>query len=235
MVEPIIPPATTQLLLCQTASWNASSGLLWRLERTTAGDWRTCDTPIAVILGRHGLAWGRGRHPTQPGRAKREGDGRAPAGVFAINALFGYPADDTPWAQALRLPYFAARPGLKCVDDPASRHYNCLVDQSTVSPDWRTSEDMLRTDARYEVGAVIAHNAAPTHPGAGSCIFLHVWETPDTPTSGCTAMARDAMLAIAQWLDGARQPLLVQLPEPTFHSLHLAWGLPCGDSLRAHR
>lgn len=231
----IIPSATTQLLLCQAADWDASHGQLLRLERAAGSDWQAATAPVAVTLGRNGLAWGRGRHPAQPGLAKREGDGRAPAGVFAITALFGYAAADAPWVQAARLPYFAAQPGLKCVDDPASRHYNRLVDQSAVRPDWVSCEDMQRADARYEVGAVIAHNTAHPVPGAGSCIFLHVWESPATATSGCTAMARDAMFAIASWLDGARQPLLVQLPAPVFQDLHLAWGLPCGDSLPPRR
>ncbi len=85
---------------------------------------------------------------------------------------------------------------------------------------------MLRDDRRYELGAVVAHNMNPPLPGAGSCIFLHVWETPETPTSGCTAMALAHMQEIAVWLDATRAPVLVQLPESEYARLRQAWGLP---------
>lgn len=222
----MIPAGATQLLLCLSSSWDAPAGHLQRFERTSGEDWRPVGSPIAVTLGRNGMAWGRGLHPPVDGRDKCEGDGRAPAGVFAITGLFGYAAAGDGWTAGLRLPYFAARPGLKCVDDPASAHYNCLVDQSTVAVDWASCEDMLRQDRRYEAGAVVAHNSAPPQPGAGSCIFLHVWETPDTPTAGCTAMNLADMQTLAGWLDGARQPLLVQLPEAELARRQQAWGLP---------
>ena len=182
--------------------------------------------PVSVTLGRNGLAWGRGFHPPVTGAGKREGDGRAPAGVFAITALFGCGEGGVLLSKAAGLPYHPARPELKCIDDPGSVHYNCIVDQSAVARDWTTSEDMQRRDRRYEVGAVVAHNASPPVPGAGSCIFLHVWEAPGVPTAGCTAMALADMLEIALWLDAARAPLLVQLPEPELARRQAAWGLP---------
>ncbi len=224
--QPVIPPASTQLLLCLTADWDAPSGHLQRFERHPGGDWRPLGARIPVMLGRDGMAWGRGLHPPVAGVDKREGDGRAPAGVFAITALFGNPDDDAGWMTAARLPCHAARSDLKCVDDPASTHYNCLVDQTAVRCDWTSSEDMRRPDARYAVGAVVAHNAAPVEPGAGSCIFLHVWASPHTPTAGCTAMALADMRDIARWLDGARMPLLVQLPAAEFARRQRTWGLP---------
>lgn len=225
-MNPVIPASSTQLLLCLSPDWDAPAGHLQRFERNAGEDWQAVGSPIPVTLGRSGMAWGRGVHPPVDDRGKCEGDGRAPAGVFAITGLFGYAAAGDGWTTDLRLPYFAARPGLKCVDDPASAHYNCLVDQAAVTADWASCEDMLRQDRRYEVGAVVAHNTTPPLPGAGSCIFLHVWETPDTPTAGCTAMSLADMQALATWLDGERQPLLVQLPAAEFTRRQHAWGLP---------
>jgi hypothetical protein len=48
---------------------------------------------VAVLLGGGGLAWGRGLHPDgADGAVKREGDRRAPPGVFALGSGFGYAA-----------------------------------------------------------------------------------------------------------------------------------------------
>ena len=227
MVAPyVIPPASTQLLLCIAADWDSPAGELQCFTHSADGNWQPDGQPRPVMLGRSGLAWGRGLHPLMAGTGKQEGDGRAPAGVFAITALFGYAPADAPLPRAARLPYHPARPGLKCVDDPASGHYNCIVDAAGVPGDWASCEDMLRDDRRYELGAVVAHNMDPPLPGAGSCIFLHVWETPETPTSGCTAMALADMQEIARWLDAARAPVLVQLPESEYACHQQAWGLP---------
>lgn len=225
-----LPLASHQLLVVIASGWQSSAGRLQCFERGGGGDpWRPVGAEIAVSLGKSGLAWGRGLHPLaelmEP--MKREGDGRAPAGVFAITALFGYAAPDSPLASAAKLPYLCAMPDLKAIDDPASAYYNRIVDQSAVAqPDWASCEDMLRLDQRYAVGAVVAHNSGAPVPGAGSCIFLHVWENEGVPTAGCTAMALADMTAVAGWLDGAATPLLVQLPQVEYERCCEAWGLP---------
>ncbi|UCV20265.1 L,D-transpeptidase family protein [Ferribacterium limneticum] len=216
-----------QLLLVVAPNWESSGGRLQRFERSPPdGDWQSIGPAIAVSLGKSGLAWGRGRHTPVAGLEKCEGDGRAPAGIFAITALFGYAAPDSPLARVARLPYLAATPDLKAIDDPASAHYNRIVDQSAVTPDWTSCEDMLRSDERYAIGAVVAHNAEPPVPGAGSCIFLHVWAGEGVPTAGCTAMAQADMSEIAGWLDASATPLLVQLPQAEYVARRAAWGLP---------
>lgn len=217
-----------QLLLVVAPNWESSGGQLQRFERRHPdGDWQPVGPTIAVSLGKSGLAWGRGRHTPVAGLEKCEGDGRAPAGIFAITALFGYASPDSPQARAARLPYLAATPDLKAIDDPASAHYNRIVDQSAVArPDWVSCEDMLRPDERYAIGAVVAHNAEPPVPGAGSCIFLHVRAGEGVPTAGCTAMALADMSEIAGWLDASAAPLLVQLPQAEYTARRAAWGLP---------
>jgi L,D-peptidoglycan transpeptidase YkuD (ErfK/YbiS/YcfS/YnhG family) len=224
-----------QLLLVIAPNWESCGAQLQCFERRHPdGNWQPVGAAIAVSLGKNGLGWGRGWHPPVAGPEKREGDGRAPAGMFAITALFGGAASDSPFARAARLPYLAATPDLKAVDDPASAYYNRIVDQSSVAhPDWSSCEDMLRSDERYAIGAVVAHNAEPPVPGAGSCIFLHVWAGEGVPTAGCTAMALADMSQIAGWLDASAAPLLVQLPQAEYAARRAAWGLPaCSMPMR---
>lgn len=224
-----LPAACRQLLLCLAADGEASAARLQRFARQPAGPWQAVGAAVPVMLGRAGLAWGRGLHAPIAGGLpdKREGDGRAPAGVFAISELFGSAAPDSAFAGAAKLPYRQATADLKAIDDPASAHYNQIVDQATIArPDWASCEDMLRADERYAIGAVVAHNSDPVVPGAGSCIFMHVWAAPGVPTAGCTAMSIEDMRAITGWLDGKASPLLVQLPQAEYERWRETWGLP---------
>jgi len=222
--------SSCQVLLVIAPAWERCAAQLQRFERMSPDDdWRRIGSAIAVSLGRSGLAWGRGLHPQVGGEwpEKREGDGRAPAGIFAVTALFGYAPANSPFARAAKLPYLSATRDLKCIDDPASAHYNRVVDQSCLGAgDWASCEDMLRHDERYAVGAVVGHNCEPPVPGAGSCIFLHVWESEGAPTAGCTAMALADMTALGGWLDGAARPVLVQLPRDEYDGRREAWALP---------
>lgn len=235
--------SSLQLLLVVAPDRGSTVGQLQRYTRDSPLDsWHSADSVIPVSLGRSGLAWGRGIHslPAVPGPEKREGDGCSPAGIFSITTLFGSAAPDSALVLGAKLPYLSATDDLKAIDDPASAYYNQIVDQSTVArPDWASCEDMLRHDQRYAVGAVVAHNAQPPVPRAGSCIFLHVWEAPDRPTAGCTAMTLADMSQIAGWLDAAAQPVLVQLPQAEYDRWCEVWALPefpvvfpVGDSLR---
>ena len=224
-----LPLASNQLLLCVSPDWATPAGRLQRFLRAqSANDWQPVGPSIPVMLGRSGLAWGRGL-PAEPAgevRLKSEGDGCAPAGIFVISALFGYAKPGSTLAHPAKLPYLYASPDLKAIDDPASSHYNRIVDQSSVAcRDWTSCEDMRRDDQRYAIGAVVAHNLEQA-PGAGSCIFLHVWEREGVPTAGCTAMSLADMTEIARWLDGAAAPVLVQLPRAEYEALREAWGLP---------
>lgn len=224
-----MPPGFTcahQLLLVVASDWTSCGARLLRCERPDATvPWVPLGPPLDVSLGRGGLAWARElvTPGMPPGPVKCEGDGCSPAGAFPVTALFGVSA---PPGSA-KLPWLQATPELKCVDDPASQHYNRIVDRSRIDyMDWNSCEDMLRADARYEVGAVLGCNVEPVVPGAGSCLFLHVWEAPGAPTAGCTALARDDMAALAGWLDGARAPWLVQLPHAAYAELRAPWRLP---------
>ncbi|HLO63340.1 MAG TPA: hypothetical protein VK165_10320 [Azonexus sp.] len=232
MTESIPTPplaCSRQLLVVTAADWASPTATLQRYARDEpTACWRAYGAAVTVSLGRNGLAWGCGLHPAPDSdpSAKREGDGKAPAGIFAITALFGEAEAGSRFAQSARLPYRCATGDLKCIDDPASRYYNQVVDQREVEAvDWHSHEDMRRDDERYAIGAVIAHNSA-CRPEAGSCIFLHVWQAAGVPTAGCTAAALSDVSEICRWLDAAAHPLLVQLPRAEYDRYRQDWALP---------
>ena len=221
--------SSRQLVVVTTDAWSSTAGLLQRFERdSVAADWHPVGPAFAVVLGSSGLAWGRGIHGEAPATEtlKREGDGKSPAGIFALSEIFGYaPAFDST-KTAHPLPYIEARPSTECVDDPASRHYNTLLDRTGVSVDWNSAEQMRRDDDMYRLGAVVDHNTAPALPGGGSCIFIHIWESPTSTTAGCTAGDAANIAGLLAWLDRTRAPRLVQLPRDTYMARAKTWKLP---------
>ena len=129
-------------------------------------------------------------------------------------------------ARWVKLPYLALSKQIEGIDDPRSRYYNQLVDRSKVARvDWRTSEQMLRNDDLYKWGIVVEHNRA-ARPGAGSCIFLHVWKGPASPTAGCTAMPENEIVKLLRWLDPAAHPILVQMPRSSYPAFQSKFRLP---------
>jgi L,D-peptidoglycan transpeptidase YkuD (ErfK/YbiS/YcfS/YnhG family) len=219
-----LPADAAQVVLVLTDGWDAKTGTMWRFERGAQGLTRAGDG-VPVTVGRAGLAWGRGLHPEQAGDGpvKKEGDGRAVAGVFRLGTAAGYAAKAP---EGVTLPYRPSTPLSRCVDDPASSHYNTLVEQGA-TPDWKSAEKMRRADGLYEWLVVVEHNTAPAPaPGGGSCIFLHVWRAPGKPTVGCTTMAGDTLVGLLRWLRPEAAPVLVQMPKPAHAALREAWGLP---------
>lgn len=223
---------TRQLLVVTTPTADAVDGRLQRYQRSAAGQaWEPVGSPIPIVVGRNGLAWGSGLLPAPaPATAKREGDGKSPEGAFALGTAFGY-ADSAP--RSSRLPYLTLTPATECVDDVASQQYNRIVSRGTPKPDWSSSERMRDMGESYRWGIVVDHNhiAAPAPgprpvPGGGSCIFLHVWKGTGHGTAGCTAMAQPDIEALLAWLDPERHPLLVQLTEANYARLRGEWALP---------
>jgi D-alanyl-D-alanine dipeptidase len=219
-----LPAECLQCVIVTTASWKATNGQLQLAERFAGEEWHLAGPAVPVRVGKQGLAWGRGVLSVTgfSGPKKREGDDKAPAGVFRLGPAFGYAAG----SPTTKMPYLPLSPQIVGVDDPQSRYYNQLIDESRIrSIDWRSAEKMILSDDRYKWGVVVQHNVSAT-PGAGSCIFLHVWKDAGTATTGCTAMPERAMLDLIHRLDPARRPLLIQLPAPLYNELHGRWNLP---------
>jgi L,D-peptidoglycan transpeptidase YkuD (ErfK/YbiS/YcfS/YnhG family) len=233
--EPEVMSGSTQLIVVTTSGWNAVEGRLQRYERDAVHEqWQAVGEPFAIVVGKNGLGWGIGVIAGGPdaaaGPVKKEGDGKAPAGIFALGTAFGYASQPLP---GLKMPYLNLSPSIECVDDVTSKNYNRIVDHSVVAPDWTSSEHMRDTGELYRWGIVVDHNgtvpgrdASPPAPGAGSCVFLHIWRSHDQGTAGCTAMSQTHVETLLTWLDPARKPLLVQLPEPAYVGLMNRWMLP---------
>ena len=234
--EPDALANSTQMIAVTTSDWNAVEGRLQRYERATAKEpWHAIGEPFSIVVGKSGLGWGIGvaatdapEIRTKSDPIKHEGDGRGPAGIFTLGTSFGDAAQPLPgW----KLPYLELTPSIECVDDSNSKHYNRIVDRTTVSPDWKSSEHMREIGEAYRWGIVVDLNGtvpggSTPRPGAGSCVFLHIWHSSSQGTAGCTAMPEPDLESLLTWLDPARKPRLVQLPRQTYERLADTWKLP---------
>lgn len=175
-------------------------------------EWKKEIAAFPVTLGRTGLAWGKGLQPLEWNLAplKKEGDGKAPQGIFPITSLFGYKAE-TDLAFTPQISYIQANNNLFCVDDVNSAFYNQLTDLK--NKDWNSAETMLRNDNLYELGAVVAYNTQKPEKGDGSCVFIHIWRAADKATAGCTAMKKENIVNIFSKLAANKHPMLVQMTQ----------------------
>ena len=198
-------PDTKQLIVVSTKDWSAPSGQLQRYERE-AKAWHKVGKPIEIKLGRNGLGWGIGLHTTPKDAKviKKEGDGKAPAGIFSLKQAFGY------FPFVVDYPYEVYKSTDHCVDDVNSKLYNKIVDSSKVQIDYKSKEHMRFAKDYYKYGIVVNHNHIDEYgakKGAGSCIFIHI---KSVPTAGCTVMKEEEMKEIITWLNVEKSPLLVQ-------------------------
>lgn len=223
-----VPGEARQLLLAIAPGWNSQKAVMQCYERDGKNDpWHAAfRTEWPVLLGRNGLAWGRGAFalPNDNQPRKSERDGRAPAGVFALGSLHGYapaPPRGTTW------PYLQVGPYDAWIDDPRLPHYNehVRVDPRQI-PDWFQSQKMRLGDNAYKWLLEIRHNTDPPKPGSGSAIFFHVQRGPDRPTAGCTSMPVDDLERMIAWLRPAAKPHYVLLPREAYENLRAAWKLP---------
>ncbi len=209
---------TSQILVVKAANEKAIQGTLCLYEwDATKKVWNPKSGNLSVTLGRTGMAWAKGLQP-QPwnvGTLKKEGDGKAPEGIFEISSLFGY-KEKAKLSFSPKMPYTHSKSSFVCVDDVNSSHYNQILDSEGVTSDWKSKEDMLRKDNLYELGAVVAYNTQNVAKGEGSCVFLHIWRGADKPTAGCTAMTEANAKSIFSQLDASKKPLLIQLTEENY-------------------
>jgi L,D-peptidoglycan transpeptidase YkuD (ErfK/YbiS/YcfS/YnhG family) len=129
-------------------------------------------TRIPCAIGRSGI-----------GRNKNEGDGKTPAGRFAMAwFLFRPDAGFHPRRNFRALPI--RRDSAWC-DDPADRNYNRLI---RLPPGETSRERLWRQDRLYDVVGIVDYNIRPRVRGRGSAIFFHLAREDLSPTAGCVGL-----------------------------------------------
>lgn len=224
-----IPLETTQLVVGRSHGWDDTHVTLQRWTRSASG-WEPVGAAWPGRLGRNGLAWGLGLHPQPPGAVlKKEGDGRAPAGVFALGGVYGYgPASGVQ--RAAGLAYHQVGPSDLWVEDPDSPDYNRHIRLPGRGPatEWEKAQQMKQGDPAHSLKLLIHHNTGPRIvPGGGSAIFFHIWRQDGAKTSaGCTVMSEADLRTLIAWVDPKKRPLFVLLPEQDYLTLRPRWKLP---------
>lgn len=218
-----------QVIVAQAANWNSNTATLQCWQRASSRDvWHPVfEKPFPVLLGKKGLAWGRGVFPVPRNGIpmKVEKDWKAPAGVFQLGSLFGYAATAPGGA---RWPYIQVGPWDAYLDDSGSPYYNqhVRIDPRKGVPPWFEKQRMRLGDAAYKWMLEIRHNQQPAAPGYGSAIFFHVRRGPDKPSAGCTTMAESDLVRLLRWVDPTASPHYVLLPKGDYSALRASWGLP---------
>lgn len=182
-----------QVIVVETEDWNSVQGVMTLVE-----DGQVLRSFPAVM----------GYSGTTAADEKREGDGKSPAGVFALGAVYG---KKTPIPQ-LKMPFHPILPSHEAVDDPKSHFYNQIVNRNQIThPDWDSAE-ILYDIPLYDYLITIHHNWPNPIPYRGSAIFMHEWRSSDEGTAGCTAMSSESLFDIIKWLDPDKYPKLIQGP-----------------------
>jgi L,D-peptidoglycan transpeptidase YkuD (ErfK/YbiS/YcfS/YnhG family) len=145
----------------------------------TRGWLTACGCIIPVALGRGGIK-----------ANKREGDGGTPRGTFQPQRLW-WRADRHRRPRTF-LPVRAIGPEDAWCEDPSDRHYNQPVRLDRDDAGDRLSRD----DHLYDFVIEIDHNTRPRVAGRGSAVFIHLARKNLSPTAGCVAMTKAAMLRL---------------------------------------
>jgi L,D-peptidoglycan transpeptidase YkuD (ErfK/YbiS/YcfS/YnhG family) len=222
-----MPAASTQCVVGVADGWDSSKATLSFYVRQRGGGWQRVGDTWPARLGKSGLVWGCGMHPVPAGAGtKREGDWRAPAGVFLIGGVWGYAAGIRKHPQ---LDYHQIGSRDLWVEDPASPSYNkhVVLDHEPATA-WEKKQQMRQSDPAHALKLFIAHNAPPqVVANAGSSIFFHIWRADGgKPSAGCTTMAEAKLRWLIARLDPAGRPVYVLLPQAEYARLRPEWKLP---------
>lgn len=178
-----------QLILVTTNGYGTSSAKIQTFERNADGNW-TQVLSTSGHIGKNGFA-----------NKKVEGDGKSPRGKYSIGTAFGRKGNP-----GTKLPFRSITSDDVWVDDSNSNLYNSWQSRKKTEGQWSSAENM--SIPQYDYGFVINYNTNRV-PGAGSAIFFHV---SSGHTLGCTGVSQGNMVAILNWLDPGKNPVIIQTP-----------------------
>lgn len=184
-----------QVILVTTKGYNTSTGRVRTFEKQSDGKWKQIIDDKAHI-GKNGFA-----------DNKKEGDGKSPTGKYTIGTAFGYKGNP-----GTKIGFKHTTEDDVWVDDSKSKYYNTWQSNSLKDKDWNSAESMMHR--LYGYGFVINYNTAQT-PDKGSAIFMH---TGDSYTLGCVATNQTSLTSIMTWIDPAKNPVIIQIPEENLES-----------------
>jgi L,D-peptidoglycan transpeptidase YkuD (ErfK/YbiS/YcfS/YnhG family) len=220
-----IPENTRQLIVGVAPDWDSTEVTLQRFERN-GPQWKPVGSAFPARLGKSGMAWGIGLHSRPSANLKVEGDGRAPAGAFALGGAYGY---EPNVARRPSLPYHQVTELDLWVEDVKSPHYNRhLRLKQPPQNQWEREQQMRLNDNAHKLKLFIKHNAGEqTEPNMGSSIFFHIWrENGGRPSFGCTTMSEEELRQLIRWVDPQANPVYVLLPKAVYEQARSAWKLP---------
>ncbi len=77
--------------------------------------------------------------------------------------------------------------------------YNTITTRDRIAPKVSV-ENMSRMLPMYRRGIAVDY-PSDARAKAGSCIFIHVWRDPKTPTAGCVAMPESRVEALQEFVE----------------------------------
>ncbi|CAO4845311.1 MAG: hypothetical protein CNLJKLNK_00199 [Holosporales bacterium] len=127
---------------------------------------------------------------------KKEGDGKTPTGAYHLLSVYYRP--DRVQRPTTQLPVHEIEPHFLWCDDPLHPLYNQLMESEN---DAKSYEHLYRAPCVYDILITTNHNTNPTHPFAGSAIFIHCTDNepfPYTPSRGCLKLQKEDILFILE-------------------------------------
>jgi len=183
----------TRLVVVTVPNMQATGASVRTFERKSpAAPWETRSDPEPAVVGGNGIAWSDIYESlAKKGEPlKREGDQRAPAGIYRISATSG--------AEPSKLPGYLPLVPTKqlCVADTNSRYEGKTVPQSFAGEN--TNGENMAKFSPYRRGLVI--DAAPRLKAqGGACIFLDVRGHFDAGTDARIALPKEWVDYLQEW------------------------------------
>jgi L,D-peptidoglycan transpeptidase YkuD (ErfK/YbiS/YcfS/YnhG family) len=139
---------------------------------------------------------------------KREGDGKTPQGLYALNRGLYYVNDFTT-----KFPMEQYYERYIWDENPYSATYNTLL--RNPAPGTKGDKLWEHRNLQYRYIVVVEYNTDPVVKGAGSAIFIHAWRSEGKPTAGCVGMAEEDVRRLIERLDPKLNPHIVILGKQT--------------------